>query len=154
MNAEGLGDWWMVLEESVKSGVESPLCELFKPMPRFVRCTGEWYNWAYNHWGTKWGDYDGVVVSVDRGDWGVMVGYRFLTAWNPPLALVNEIAKVASTVTLYYYEAGLGVGGLNRFKYGKLVEVTELDPHRSDAEDSYQHQLEELCSRGGFTNAF
>lgn len=150
------GAWWKVFEESVASGnTNAPLCSLFKPMPAFVRCTGEWYEWACEHWGTKWGDYDGEIVSidVDPNTNLVTVVYRFLSAWGPPTALVGSISEVVSSVTLHYYEAGMGFGGTMRFvdgPHGRLVEDTELD----GSSDDCKKQMEELCADGGFSHVF
>jgi len=48
-----------------------------------------WYDWSILHWGTKW-EFDEVKVgeAMDR-----KVVYTFLTAWSPPMPVVEAMSK-------------------------------------------------------------
>lgn len=48
----------------------------------------DWYEWAKENWGTKWGTYDAKAFQLG-GD-GSPVIIKFQSAWGPP-SILNEI---------------------------------------------------------------
>ena len=50
--------------------------------------TAYWYDWAREHWGTKWGLYE-----VDEPKWMTprYVRYHFVTAWSPPRPILEKL---------------------------------------------------------------
>ena len=53
-----------------------------------------WYDWCCENWDTKWNAYD---VKRDVGTYkhvgGKYVTYDFLTAWSPPIPVVEKLRK-------------------------------------------------------------
>jgi hypothetical protein len=90
--------------------------------------TDNWYDWAYNNWGTKWGCYD---HDIDGGN------LRFSTAWSLfDTSLLTEIAVDFPTFVLAYEEEQ-GWGGEFVFEDGECIERTEYDAptwHSTDIE--------------------
>ena len=90
--------------------------------------TDNWYDWAYNNWGTKWGCYD---HDIDSGN------LRFSTAWNLfDISLLTEIAVDFPTFVLAYEEEQ-GWGGEFVFEDGECIQRTEYDAptwHSTDIE--------------------
>ena len=48
---------------------------------------GDWYGWCIHNWGTKWNAYE---MCPDAGENCV----RFLTAWNPPIPIMDKLSKM------------------------------------------------------------
>lgn len=46
-----------------------------------------WYDWAVNNWGTKWGSYDSFYFK-DRDC------FEFLTAWDPPVKAILKLSQM------------------------------------------------------------
>jgi len=90
--------------------------------------TDNWYDWAYNNWGTKWGCYD---LERDGNN------LSFSTAWNLfDTSLLTEIAVDFPTFVLAYEEEQ-GWGGEFVFEDGECIERTEYDAptwHSTDIE--------------------
>jgi hypothetical protein len=65
------------------------------PMPELLRHShtqdGVW-EWATQHWGTKWNTYDVSVSIAERGIKNTRVEIRFDTAWSAPLPIFRAIA--------------------------------------------------------------
>lgn len=74
----------------------SCLCSAVKPMPEELKGTTatsneqNWYNWALENWGTKWGTYRSKAFALD-GD-GSPVIIKFQSAWSPP-KILKEIGE-------------------------------------------------------------
>jgi hypothetical protein len=51
--------------------------------------TDNWYDWALENWGTKWGAYDSELL--DEGD--TYITYSFLTAWCYPEEFMREFSR-------------------------------------------------------------
>lgn len=85
------------------------LCAVVKPMPEPVEQvpatlypdgtterhrrgeTTDWYEWAIENWGTKWGTYGVKAFPLD-GD-GAPVAIKFQSAWNAPSKVLPEIGE-------------------------------------------------------------
>lgn len=102
---------------------ESNLCGIVKPMPENVEDVpsvlypdgtneaqrrGEptdWYDWANNNWGTKWGTY-GVEAFALGGDASPVL-VKFQSAWSAP-KILDKIAEWLGRV--YGFENVVFVG--------------------------------------------
>lgn len=84
------------------------LCSVVRPMPEPVEqvpatrypdgttekerlgVSQDWYDWAKENWGTKWGTYD--AKAFELGGDGSPVAIKFQSAWCAP-AVLPEIAE-------------------------------------------------------------
>lgn len=84
------------------------LCSVVKPMPESVAQvpsilypdgttererrgeSTDWYEWANENWGTKWGTYQMNAFALG-GD-GAPIAIKFQSAWSPP-KILGEIAE-------------------------------------------------------------
>jgi len=48
-----------------------------------------WYDWAKNHWGTKWNAYD-VEICEDKENY---LQVDFTTAWDSPRGVIGRLSK-------------------------------------------------------------
>ena len=69
---------------------------------------GNWYDFQVARWGSKW-EVDCQDVEVE--DDGLTVSASFDSAWSPPLGIAEELVDRGLSVTLYYYESGVGYVG-------------------------------------------
>jgi hypothetical protein len=67
-----------------------------------------WYDYQVAKWGTKW---DVSCDSVEIDEDGLGFSGTFDSAWSPPMGVAAELAEKGFTVTLYYYEPGMGFCG-------------------------------------------
>lgn len=83
-----------------------------------------WYDWAYNNWGTKWGCYDQEIDGETL---------HFSTAWSLfELRILDEVAKDFPDFVLTYEEEQ-GWGGEIEYVDGMCVGHHEYDaPEWSD----------------------
>lgn len=95
------------VDEFNERHAQSNLCAIVKPMPEAVEqvpstlypdgtkekdrlgVEQDWYDWAKENWGTKWGTYDTKAFALG-GD-GEPIAVKFQSAWNAP-EMLNEIA--------------------------------------------------------------
>lgn len=105
-------------------GAES-ICDALLPMPEELKDTtvgshpdpddvraalrakygaADWYEWAMNNWGTKWGDYDTDLLGRQDG----LVMYTYTTAWIPMVEAVRRLSEMFPTLdfTCVYEEGG------------------------------------------------
>lgn len=70
--------------------------------------TDNWYDWQVQKWGTKW-DVTAELVSDDEG----FLEYEFDSAWSPPTAWLEKVAKDYPLLQfmLKYEEEGVGFMG-------------------------------------------
>jgi hypothetical protein len=106
-----------------------------------------WYDWANNNWGTKWGCYNVSFESLyktDSGEYEMMVSYD--TAWSPGDDFLMENLAVEDyknlTFHLYYQEPGMGFHGFFFIKDGSVVDngcenYNEFPTSIGDALDRY-----------------
>lgn len=70
---------------------------------------GDWYEWSYHYWGTKWNAYDGYVNEVSDECFQV----SFSTAWSPPtpviMAMCDQFPNLI--IEMEYQEEGMGFAG-------------------------------------------
>ena len=70
--------------------------------------TNNWYDWAYDNWGTKWDTSD-----VERKDSIESVDYIFQTAWCPPEPIYEHLVALFPNLYInwYYREDGMEMAG-------------------------------------------
>jgi len=86
---------------------ETDLCAVVKPMPEAIEqvpcqlypdgttakerlgMQQDWYGWAKENWGTKWGTYDVKAFAVGGDDSPIVI--KFQSAWTAP-TILGEIA--------------------------------------------------------------
>lgn len=92
------------MPESIQRTRKEEFCE-FSPKGMALREENrvligfeDWYDWSWEHWGTKWNSYDGRFFKDDTA-------YLFSTAWNPPFPIMRKLAHLLnSPVQLEYFE--------------------------------------------------
>lgn len=63
-----------------------------------------WYDFACNKWGTKWGAYE--VEIIDKDDDGKYLYLSFQTAWSPPRAIFKELEVFGYKVSAVAVQEG------------------------------------------------
>lgn len=84
-----------------------------------------WYDWAYDNWGTKWDlDEKEILASIEP----TSLMYKFDTAWNPPYGIYRELVKRFPKLKMgwRYEEEGMEL-------HGNLAN--EEVPNRESARD-------------------
>lgn len=80
--------------------------------------TDNWYNWALNNWGTKWGCYENNLDDET-------LTYTFTTAWSPlDDDILEAFAKQVEGFS-YFYEEETGWGGFREYENGEIVDSGE-----------------------------
>lgn len=77
-----------------------------------------WYDWRWEHWGTKWNAYD--FYEVDPGNDFI----SFNTAWSPVPELIKVLSKKFPEVKIRYSWADEDIGfntGVMEFKKGRVI---------------------------------
>ena len=70
---------------------------------------GDWYEWSYANWGTKWNAYDGYISNVEPESFQV----SFTTAWSPPTPVIMAMCEKFPElyIEMEYQEEGMGFAG-------------------------------------------
>jgi hypothetical protein len=126
---------WISVEEKYAEKIEEiakvGLAQYYKPMPKELEKTtfpdetmtkkrsdhliklyghNNWYEWAIDNWGTKWGCYDNEYDKVDM--------YTYTTAWSPlDMELLDMLAKDIPTFC-FGWEEEQGFGQEWEYKNG------------------------------------
>jgi len=97
--------------------VEADCAKRLENIERFGH--GDWYSWCIANWGTKWGLCEPRLDNSFCAD----LGYGFSTAWAPPLAAFDKIARDWARLkfTLRYFESGMGFNGVVVWKDGERI---------------------------------
>ena len=84
-----------------------------------------WYEWAYENWGTKWGICNSELVDK----LSERVEYTFQSAWSPASKIIEKASRKYPQLKFYleYFEAGAGYQGQVVFKGGYLNHFEEAD---------------------------
>jgi hypothetical protein len=109
------------------------------PMPKHIRAGGAydgglsvevfpgWYQWSCENWGTKWNAWD-----VSRRGYGRTgrVRYRFFTAYDPPMPVLDALAHRFPSVEIdLSFDVELRGDGTAAWRNGELVDYEEDMPH-------------------------
>lgn len=95
---------------SVPEGPEREAHEAQMKRNRELYGAKDWYDFQTSRWGTKW-DVGGNDFPLDRDEDGLGFSASFDSAWSPPMGVVEELTNRGLSVTLYYYEPGVGYVG-------------------------------------------
>lgn len=90
------------------------------PMPPEYLNDGRWYDWRWDHWGTKWNSYDNCYNEDRR--------IEFLTAWSPPHEIMEELARRFPEAGFLHRWADEDIGsnvGQREYEHGECVEIYE-----------------------------
>jgi len=90
----------------------------------------DWYDWANQYWGTKWGACDvDVTMEPTRGKMSVY----FESAWSPAFGLLKEISRLNPTLVfaVTYTEEANMFAGWSVFYGGNWVKEAEVDTNLS-----------------------
>lgn len=88
-----------------------------------------WYEWAVQHWGTKWGLYE---VQPTCADFEYrQISYTLLTAWSPPVPVIQAMSKQFPSLMfcLDYFEGGAGFMGSCVYENGQEVDAASAPYH-------------------------
>ena len=100
------------------------ICQLFVPMPE--KPEPDWYVWAKEHWGSKWGDYShgDIDMAVFPNDpTHAQMCVDFDSAWVPPFTGFKTISKLFPTLTFNLeFIIELAEGGQLTIKYGDFTQ--------------------------------
>jgi len=91
-------------------GVGRPITQAMARRFRMLYGTDNWYDWACQHWGTKWDvDNDETDASLET----THLNYNFETAWGPPNGIYEELVKQFPMLTInwHYSEPDMEVFG-------------------------------------------
>lgn len=105
-----------------------------RPIPEDIGDNGR--GWAVEHWGTKWYMDIGVCELHDLG-----ITISGLTAWSPPLELLDYVAKKWEvSVACSYYEEGLDfVGSAYYTPLGEYLSEGTISDNVTPIEDWENH---------------
>ena len=80
----------------------------YLPMPVELQDTPNWYDWALENWGSKWGDYDTDLELFDDQ----ITGY-YTSAWGPCNEGIVKLSKLFPELTfsVKYHEPGMAFMG-------------------------------------------
>ncbi len=92
----------------------------------------DWYMWAINNWGTKWGCYETHFHEDDE-----MAHYSFSTAWSPISPRIMDMFMKDIPSFTYDWEEEQGYGESHKVKDGEFVEFEEWDLPEWDYKDEY-----------------
>jgi len=79
----------------------------------------DWYDWARQNWGTKWGAYDVELLKESEDQ----LFYQFHTAWSPPTPVYEKLTEMGFTVDVFWQDEDPN----NEGSYGDPEEVFYID---------------------------
>jgi len=114
-----------------------------------------WYDWNVRNWGTKWDvsvrdgeEYPETELTNEAED---MLGYRFNTAWSPPLPAIAHLSTLYPELTFTLsYEEETGWGGEVLFVEGNGAEIESYENKCRDCDslntlDYCENDCGEIC---------
>lgn len=142
--------------KQVQGKEESLACEKIIPMPKSLSNNPapinnnklkqehidkygypDWYHWAIDRWGSKWGCYDCSRWKKYGEGWII----NFQSAWSPPSPAIKELAiqYPALRFNLIFFEPGCGFAGKEKYEDGECIEsfTTEDDNEVYDIAQIY-----------------
>lgn len=114
-----------IMEENKKIDRSKPF--FYEPKPitkamqdRLLQVYGHdnWYDWAYERWGTKWGCYDNDIDGET---------YTCSTAWSPMRLEIVELFALDFPNFTWHWEEEQGYGMTVVYKDGLIVEEDSYD---------------------------
>lgn len=89
--------------------------ELDKARPWF-----NWYKWNCDHWGTKWGAYDGYTIIGAN-----YIKFIFDTAWAFAWPVIQKLSLLGYDIEVKYAEEDLGTN-CGKLTYDSIARVWEI----------------------------
>jgi len=130
-----------------------------------------WYDWAWQHWGTKWSPDVELIEAVQHfdnaGGLTIEVYFEYETAWSPCQGIITAMAEKFPKLTFVesYDEPGVGFYGSACYKDGtQIADICEdyddtpelqaftekygLDPEESivSEDEFYETQNDIICT--------
>jgi len=88
--------------------------------------SNNWYDWAHNNWGTKWGAYDtGEWIVTDCSTSGMTTAtISYNTAWSPATPFFERVSLMYPTLVFdtEYADEGGGFVGATSFENGAVSD--------------------------------
>lgn len=116
----------------------------------------DWYDWNVRNWGTKWDvavhDNDKYPDTEITDESKTSLGYRFNTAWSPPIEAITKLSTQYPTLNFNLsYEEETGWGGEITLLNGFITTVEEYDNKCRDCEsintlEYCDNDCGEICS--------
>lgn len=120
--------------DSIQDGfLAGKLLHTIRPEPQHEN-EGDWYEWRWKHWGTKW-EIDTQQADFERVS-DTEIRFWFNSAWSPPTFALDASGLV---FTLEYQESGEGfIGRASRLVVGEnstdeTYDVREAPQYLLDA---------------------
>lgn len=114
-------------EEKAIALLEKGICQTLLPMPQHLSNTTypadeeNWYEWAIENWGTKWGDIDLEYNSEHRV-------LRFTTAWSAlGDKFVGRLLNYFGGNMIYWWEEEQGFGCEKEWKDFHVSSIKEWE---------------------------
>jgi hypothetical protein len=112
-----------------------------------------WYDWNVRNWGTKWDvgvhdeeKYPETELLNESEDY---LGYRFNTAWSPPLPVIGEMSVQYPNLTFTLsYEEEQGWGGEIIFVNGNGAEISSYENKCMECDGLDTLEYCETCEDG------
>jgi len=102
--------WKVIQEQDDNNGLLNQLV----PMPDDEK--DNWYNWRYDHWGTKWEiDAEGLDYDEDEESGMATISGRFQSAWSPPIQAYDTFLAQNEDceITAHYRQEGYDFAGIH-----------------------------------------
>ena len=100
--------------------------------------TDNWYDWALNNWGTKWGAYDATEWDVTEGENGnATATISYNTAWSPATAFYINASEKFPTLAFDTQYADEGGGFVCETSY-ENGEITKDEDYEWDSVDGIE----------------
>lgn len=116
------------------------LDNLYPTPPELLEGQG-WYGWNTQHWGSKWGDYDGSVGGQEDGK----LHLNFLSAWDTIATGIMKVSEQFPTLgfVLTYQEDGLEFCGVEVIKNGESIDSIKGEyPEMGDIDDDGENEMD------------
>lgn len=147
--------WNIIAPTNLEAYGEQPDNSL--PIDKAMLHEGDsWYDFNYREWGTKWdvGVADGEQYSETEiyNETKNSIGYRFNTAWAPPVPAIHTLSKQYPECTFTLsYEEETGWGGEMTVINGETEEYSKYENKCRDcgAEDCMEYcdnECGEICN--------
>jgi hypothetical protein len=91
----------------------------------------DWYDWAYDNWGSKWGDCDTDIQPVSEDSFGVFeVIVQYQTAWSCADTGFLKVSQMFPSLyfTFDYDEEAGFFSGLHVFHNGNIIFESMYEP--------------------------
>lgn len=115
-----------VITKTIEKLHDNPLSDFAERFAFEVAHGDDWWHWNVRNWGTKW-EIDQDRVHVERANNSLV--YEFPTAWSPPAAALDNLAKQYPSIamTLRCHDEG---------------DMFAAELHWANAECTYDEEIE------------